>query len=92
MYEEAEREANRTMQTENLRADLHSAIREIRMLALKAEAAITQLKSPAVYDVDTAESPDIPYVESFIRDIRKAGIAAHAILPFDSNGDVRPLR
>lgn len=89
VYEEAEREALRSMKIDGLRIEVYNAIHEIRHAALKAVANLARLESPEVYDVDTAESPDMAYVKSFLEDIRKAGIAAYAILPFDENGDAK---
>lgn len=86
-WEEAEGEAHRTMRIESLRADAWNAIHEIRQQGLKAAAAIARLEAGDVYDVEVAENPDMGYVKSFIEDIRKAGIAAYALLPFDENGD-----
>lgn len=89
VYEEAEREALRAMHIDGLRAEVGRAIAAIRREALSAAANIARLESPEVYDIDIAESPDMGYVKSFIDDIRKAGIAAYAILPFDENGDAK---
>ena len=88
-YEEAERDAHRAMQIDALRAEVYEAIHTIRHAALKAAANIARLEAPDVYDVDVTENPDMEYVKSFIEDIRKAGIAAYAILPFDENGDAK---
>lgn len=85
--EQAENEANRSMKIESLRASVYAAIHEIRHAALRAAADIKRLEDPSLYDIDVAENPDIAYVKSFVEDIRKAGIAAYAIWPFNENGD-----
>lgn len=85
--EQAETEARRSMEIESLRASVYAAIHEIRHAALRAAADIKRLEDPRLYDVDVAENPDIAYVKSFVEDIRKAGIAAYAVWPFNENGD-----
>jgi hypothetical protein len=89
VYEEAERDALRAMHIDGLRAAVWQSIATIRREALSAAANIARLEAPDVYDVDVTENPDMEYVKSFIEDIRKAGIAAYAILPFDENGDAK---
>lgn len=87
--EQAETDAQRSMHIDSLRAEVYASIHTIRHAALKAAADIARLEAADVYDIGTAESADVPYVKSFIDDIRKAGIAAFAIWPFNENGDLK---
>lgn len=87
--EQAEIEAQRSMRIDSLRAEVYASIHTIRHAALKAAADIARLEAADVYDVDVAENPDVEYVKSFVEDIRKAGIAAYAIWPFNEDGDLK---